>query len=67
MALSRNEKIAHLQKIPVFQGCSRQQLVEVPAGKALTLAGETGNEFSIILAGAARPELCSSVWASLSG
>ena len=62
MALSRDEKIAHLQKIPVFQGCSRQQLVavarivgitDVPAGKVLTLAGEAGNEFSIILDGGA--------------
>ncbi len=63
MALSRDEKIAQLQKIPVFQGCSRQQLVavarivditDVPAGKALTLAGETGSDFSIILDGTAR-------------
>ena len=63
MALSRDEKVPHLQKIPIFQGCSRKQLVavariaditDVPAGKALTLAGESGNEFSIILAGTAR-------------
>lgn len=63
MALSRDEKIAQLQKIPVFQGCSRQQLVavarivditDVPAGKALTLTGETGSDFSIILDGTAR-------------
>ncbi len=63
MALSRDEKIRHLRKIPIFQGCSRKQLVavariaditDVPAGKALTLAGEPGNEFSIILDGTAR-------------
>ena len=50
----REKKIKYLRKIPILQGCTRQQLLavariseiaEVPAGKPLAIAGEPGNEF----------------------
>ncbi len=55
-------KIALLEQIPTFRGLSRRELarvaaladeVEVPAGKRLATAGETGREFSVIIAGEA--------------
>jgi CRP-like cAMP-binding protein len=55
-------KIALLEQIPTFRGLSRRELtqvagltdeVEVPAGKRLATAGETGREFFVIIAGEA--------------
>jgi len=67
MALfSRDKKIDHLRKLPLFRGCSRRELtavarivdlVEEPAGKVLTRTGETGREFCLILEGTVRVEV----------
>lgn len=63
MALwGKANKIALLEQIPTFRGLSRRELtqvasltdeVEVPAGKRLAIAGETGREFFVIIAGEA--------------
>ena len=64
--LSQDAKIERLQKVPILEGCTRQQLravariaevVEVPAGRPLTRAGEPGTEFYLILDGAVRVEV----------
>jgi len=64
--IRRDEKIEHLQKVPMFRGCSQRQLralaritevVEEPAGKVLTRAGEPGTEFFLIVDGTARVEV----------
>lgn len=67
MALfSRDKKIDHLEDVPIFQTCTRRQLlavarisdvVEVPAGKTLARDAEVGNEFYLILQGTARVEV----------
>ncbi|MBI3625157.1 MAG: cyclic nucleotide-binding domain-containing protein [Candidatus Rokubacteria bacterium] len=67
MALfGREKKIKYLRKIPILQGCTRQQLVavarisditEVPAGTPLARAGDPGKEFFIILDGTARVQV----------
>jgi CRP-like cAMP-binding protein len=60
--LPRDEKIRHLEKVPIFAECTKKQLkavaaisrvVEVPAGAVLTRAGEPGEEFFVIVDGAA--------------
>lgn len=66
MALfNRDKKIEHLEDVPIFQTCTRRQLlavarisdvIEVPAGKTLAQEGELGNEFYLILQGGARVE-----------
>lgn len=65
-SLRRGEKIEHLQRVPIFQECSRRQLqalaritevLEVPAGTVLTRAGEPGSEFFLIVDGTARVEV----------
>ena len=59
--MPQDEKIRHLQKVPILAECTRKQLkavaaisrvVEVPAGTVLTRQGESGEEFFIILDGA---------------
>lgn len=64
--IGQDEKIERLQKVPLLAGCSRRQLravaritevVDVPAGKVLTSAGERGDEFFLIADGAARVEV----------
>lgn len=64
--IRRDEKIEHLQKVPVFEGCSHRQLralaritgvIDEPAGKVLTRAGEPGTEFFLIVDGTARAEV----------
>lgn len=67
MALfGRDKQIEQLENVPIFQGCTRRQLlevvrisevVEVPAGKPLARAGEPGHEFYLILEGTARVEV----------
>lgn len=64
--IRRDEKIEHLRRVPMFQGCSARQMravaritevVEEPAGKILTRAGEPGTEFFLIVDGTARVEV----------
>ena len=56
----RHEGPAKLQEVPIFEGCSQQQLesvariarvFEAPAGTVLTRAGDPGDEFFLILDG----------------
>ena len=65
-ALRRDAKIERLQEIPIFQACTRRQLValaritevvETAAGKELARAGEPGQEFFLIVDGTARVEV----------
>jgi len=64
--LPQDEKIRHLQKVPILAECTKKQLkavasisrvVEVPAGTTLTRQGESGEEFFVILDGAAMVEV----------
>jgi CRP/FNR family transcriptional regulator/CRP/FNR family cyclic AMP-dependent transcriptional regulator len=57
-----DERVRHLQKVPVLQGCTRHQLravagisrvVEVPTGALLTRKGQPGDAFFLILDGSA--------------
>ncbi|HEV8338635.1 MAG TPA: cyclic nucleotide-binding domain-containing protein [bacterium] len=59
---ARPDKIALLQRVPLFDGLSQKQLaqisrladdVEVPAGKRLATAGHVGREMFIIVKGEA--------------
>ena len=59
---ARDEKIRHLERVPLFEDCSLRQLravadissvVEVPARTVLTRAGEPGDEFFVIIDGTA--------------
>jgi CRP-like cAMP-binding protein len=60
--VGRDEKIRHLERVPIFEDCSLRQLrliadickvVEVPARTQLTRMGEPGDEFFIIIDGTA--------------
>ena len=64
----RNRAIAHLRKVPIFQRCSRRQVLavarigrvtQVPAGRTVVRVGAPGNEFYMILEGTARVEVLS--------
>lgn len=55
-------KLELLGKVPLFSGCSREELaavarladeVDVPAGRPLTREGESGREFVVLVRGAA--------------
>src|SRR5207244_13148645 len=59
---ARDEKIRHLERVPLFEDCSLRQLravadissvVEVPARTVLTRAGEPGDEFFVLIDGTA--------------
>jgi CRP/FNR family transcriptional regulator, cyclic AMP receptor protein len=59
---AREEKIRYLERVPIFEACSMRQLravadiskvVEVPERTVLTGQGESGDEFFIIIDGAA--------------
>jgi CRP-like cAMP-binding protein len=61
-SIGQDEKARHLQKVPMLAECSQRQLrrvaaiarvVEAPAGSVLTRTGEPGEEFFLILDGAA--------------
>ncbi len=63
--MSHDEKIAHLEEVPLFADCSQKQLrsvsdisrvVEVPAGTSLTRAGQPGDEFFVLVDGTAAVE-----------
>src|SRR5947208_16529294 len=56
----RDEKITHLERVPLFEDCSLRQLravadissvVEVPERTVLTRAGEPGDECFVIIDG----------------
>src|SRR5438034_10235627 len=60
--VGRDEKITHLERVPLFEDCSLRQLravadistvVEVPERTVLTRAGEPGDEFFVIIDGTA--------------
>ncbi|MBI2123573.1 MAG: cyclic nucleotide-binding domain-containing protein [Armatimonadetes bacterium] len=59
---SKSSKVALLRKVPLFDGLSERQLeqvsqladeIEVPEGKRLATAGETGRELFVIVDGRA--------------
>src|SRR5216684_2109833 len=63
--MSHDEKIAHLEDVPLFADCSQKQLrsvsdisrvVEVPMGTSLTRAGQPGDEFFVLVDGTAAVE-----------
>ncbi len=62
MALRRNAKLELLKTVPLFAHCSKKELaaiateadeLDVPAGRALTIEGDSGREFVVIVEGAA--------------
>jgi CRP-like cAMP-binding protein len=64
--ISQDEKVRHLEKVPILAECTRRQLravaaiskvIEVPAGTLLTRTGEPGEEFFLIIDGSAVVEI----------
>lgn len=64
--LRQDDKIAHLQRVPLLSGCTQRQLRsiariaevrEVLPGAVLTRSGEPGEEFFLIIDGKARVEV----------
>src|SRR5438034_1172558 len=62
MVFGRSSKIALLENVPLFGNLSRKQLqdiarladeIDVPAGKRLATAGESGQELFVIIEGSA--------------
>jgi len=60
--LRKDAKIELLQRVPLFERCSRRELheiagladeLDVPAGRTLTTEGRTGYEFVVIVDGTA--------------
>lgn len=60
--VSREDKIKHLERVPIFEDCSMKQLrriadistiVEVPERTVLCRAGEPGEEFFVLIDGTA--------------
>jgi CRP-like cAMP-binding protein len=56
------DSLAHLRSLPLFSGCSEQELseidalsdeVSVPAGRTLIRQGDIGREFIVVLSGEA--------------
>jgi len=65
VALGRNAKVELIRQVPLFSQLSRREVeevtkiadeIDVKAGKVLTREGERGNEFFVLLDGAARVE-----------
>jgi len=65
VALGRNAKVELIRQVPLFSQLSRREVeevtkiadeIDVKAGKVLTREGERGNEFFVLLGGAARVE-----------
>jgi CRP-like cAMP-binding protein len=63
LRVGQDEKMGHLEDVPLLEGCTRAQLrevarisraLQVPAGTVLTRAGEPGEEFFFIIDGRAR-------------
>jgi CRP-like cAMP-binding protein len=64
--LGQDTKMRHLGKVPLLEECTQRQLravaaisrmVEMPAGSFLTRTGEPGDEFFLIIDGAASVEV----------
>jgi CRP/FNR family transcriptional regulator, cyclic AMP receptor protein len=64
--VSQDDRMDRLEKVPLFSDCSRRQLraiakisdvFDAPSGTLLTKAGDPGNEFFLIVDGAARVEV----------
>jgi CRP-like cAMP-binding protein len=64
--MSQEDKISHLEELPLLEGSSRRQLKavakiaeirEVPEGTVLTRRGAPGDEFFLIIDGQARVEV----------
>ncbi len=64
--VGQDQKIEHLQRVPIFQGLSTRQLRAIarittvrnlPPGEALTRAGEPGDEFFLIVDGSAKVDV----------
>ena len=62
MALRRNAKVELLKTAPLFAGCSKRELaaiaaeadeLDVPAGRPLTVEGQRGHEFVVLVSGTA--------------
>ena len=53
----QDDKIERLKEVPLFEGCRQRQLRSVGANTVLTRAGEPGDEFFLIIDGAARVEV----------
>ena len=60
--VSRDDKIKHLERVPIFEDCGMKQLrriadistiVEVPERTVLCRAGESGEEFFVLIDGTA--------------
>ncbi len=60
VALSKNEKVELLRRVPLFADCTKAELVEVaisadereaPAGRKLTEEGRPGREFFVLVEG----------------
>jgi CRP-like cAMP-binding protein len=60
VVLTKNEKVALLERVPLFAACTRAELVEVailadereaPAGERLTEEGRRGREFFVLVEG----------------
>jgi CRP-like cAMP-binding protein len=70
----QEDRIEHLKGVPLFESCSLRQLrrvariarvLTVPADTVLTRAGEPGDEFFLILDGAARVDVSAEKHVSL--
>jgi CRP/FNR family transcriptional regulator, cyclic AMP receptor protein len=62
MALRRNAKVELLRTVPLFARCSKRELaaiaveadeLDVSAGRALTVEGQSGREFVVFVTGSA--------------
>jgi CRP/FNR family transcriptional regulator, cyclic AMP receptor protein len=60
MALRRNAKVELLKSVPLFAHCSKSELaaiaaeadeLDVPAGRSLTVEGQSGREFVVLVSG----------------
>ena len=64
--VGQDEKIEHLQRVPIFEGCTSRQLraiaritdvMDLPEGAVITRVGEPGDQFFLIIDGFARVEV----------
>jgi CRP-like cAMP-binding protein len=64
--MAQDEKMERLQTVPILEECTGRQLrevaritevIEVPAGTVLTRVGDAGDEFFMIVDGAARVDV----------
>ena len=64
--VTQDDKMRRLEEVPLLEGCTQRQLravariaevVEVPAGSVLARAGQSGDDFFLILDGSARVDV----------